>query len=89
MKIKPIAACVRIEQGRPIIFFRGERGLFDCFTYEDGHNEASSKYMLSLPLAQEDYARTVLARYQAVVRSYPDCENETYRLVKRFNKGTK
>lgn len=90
-KVKPIACQVRIENGKPILFywevFTRENKQFPvlcCFTWEDGHNTASVEYMRSLPLMPEDVASKEVSRHN--FNYFDDTPEVFMRLVKRLVK---
>jgi hypothetical protein len=68
--MKTIKCAVRIENNKPILFWyavytRGSSkfSVLECFTWAEGHSEACTEYMRSLPLCDEESARQAIARY--------------------------
>lgn len=70
---KDLKCVVRLENNKPIIFMSSEEDKpnVECFTFHDGHNEATVQYMRSLPLANEEITNETLKSYQKHLDSLP------------------
>ena len=58
-----INAVVRIEQGKPIIFWYEHGVMMGCYNDKEMHCEATRQYMYSLPIAQDDIAQQYIKQY--------------------------
>ena len=77
-----INAVVRLEQGKPIIFWYEQGNILQCYNDKEEHNNATRQYMYRLPLAPDDIAQQYIKQYNDV--SIRLAEDMFFKLCKRL-----